>query len=492
MSQFFVNSSGGSGGEGILTINDIGPDGDNNFTIQPLNGIALAPITNGITIQNTEGASEFVVDSQGNANYTTIQAAITAAALVADSTTPQTVYIWPGTYAEDLSFKPWVNLFGLGDPRAESAVFVQGTNGASYSDPLTGNFSIENIKFYANAGGGTLSFASGSTSEVSLENVFSYSDNGGTAFQCTGGGMTIFVKNSYFNTNGSTGGNIYNITNGIYLNFFSVFSDYNTSFQQSVFSGSPIVDFSNCYISDAFLMFGSVTMRIINSTLITGGSGYSAIQKTGCNVTIYNSVLQGDATYLISGTGALTYDKMTSISGIPLDPGLTVTQLESITGPISFDEGIATLDTATQAAVNLVVLGTGTSALNTVSDTGTSGQVLTSNGNGNDPTWQDTSSGVYTIASITFSDSPYTVDITTTNYVSVDTSGGDVLVLIPNSPTQASYLVVKDASGNAATNNITISSVSGSVPIDTIFNYIVSSNFESYEFIFNTDHYEVF
>ena len=80
--------------------------------------ITLVPGTNSITIDasgsgsSTEGVSLFVVDSQGNAGYTTIQAAIDAAAMIATSTTPQTVWIWPGTYAESgsLALAPFVNL----------------------------------------------------------------------------------------------------------------------------------------------------------------------------------------------------------------------------------------------------------------------------------------------------------------------------------------------------------------------------------------------
>lgn len=88
--------------------------------------------------------------------------------------------------------------------------------------------------------------------------------------------------------------------------------------------------------------------------------------------------------------------------------------------------------------------------------------------------------------------SPYTV--TTTDYfISVDATAGPVTILLPDSPTANRQFVIKDRTGSALTNNITVTTVSGVTTIDTIGGTIVFDDiFESVECLFHGTNYEVF
>ncbi len=88
--------------------------------------------------------------------------------------------------------------------------------------------------------------------------------------------------------------------------------------------------------------------------------------------------------------------------------------------------------------------------------------------------------------------SPYTV-LVTDQYLSVDCSGGTVSLLFPNVPNAAQYWIVKDRTGSASTNNISITTVGGSVTIDGQTTYKITSNYGSIEILGNSQPtYEVF
>ena len=66
---------------------------------------------------------------------------------------------------------------------------------------------------------------------------------------------------------------------------------------------------------------------------------------------------------------------------------------------------------------------------------------------------------------VTFAMSPYTV-LSTDQYISCDTSGGAITLNFPNAPTFKQEWVVKDRTGNANTNPITITTPGGVVNFD--------------------------
>jgi len=84
--------------------------------------------------------------------------------------------------------------------------------------------------------------------------------------------------------------------------------------------------------------------------------------------------------------------------------------------------------------------------------------------------------------------SPYNVT-GTDYYISVETSTGAVTVRLPDTPTQGRVVVVKDRDGSAPTNNITVTTVSGTDTIDGITTgattFVMNTAYQSASFIFD-------
>ena len=81
---------------------------------------------------------------------------------------------------------------------------------------------------------------------------------------------------------------------------------------------------------------------------------------------------------------------------------------------------------------------------------------------------------------------------TSTDYfISVDTSVARTINL-PNAPTTGKSYVIKDRTGNAAVNNISVTTVGGAVLIDGLATQTMLDNYESMEVIFNGTSYEIF
>jgi hypothetical protein len=87
--------------------------------------------------------------------------------------------------------------------------------------------------------------------------------------------------------------------------------------------------------------------------------------------------------------------------------------------------------------------------------------------------------------------SPYTV--TATDYfISVDASGGSVIINLPDAPTANRQFIIKDRLGQSQVNNITIKSLTGASTIDGQASYLFNDNYESLECLFHGNNYEGF
>jgi hypothetical protein len=87
--------------------------------------------------------------------------------------------------------------------------------------------------------------------------------------------------------------------------------------------------------------------------------------------------------------------------------------------------------------------------------------------------------------------SNYTVAVTD-YYISVDSSGGPITVTFPNAPATDQIFIIKDRLGTSATNNITITTAGGAIDIDGSTSYIIKTNYEALNLLFNGTSYEVF
>lgn len=93
---------------------------------------------------------------------------------------------------------------------------------------------------------------------------------------------------------------------------------------------------------------------------------------------------------------------------------------------------------------------------------------------------------------VTFADSPYTVQ-SLDEFISVDTSGGPVTLLFPDSPTFKRIWTVKDRTGNASENPILITSVTAITSVDGTTTYHIRSNYAAINLIANNNPaYEIY
>lgn len=88
--------------------------------------------------------------------------------------------------------------------------------------------------------------------------------------------------------------------------------------------------------------------------------------------------------------------------------------------------------------------------------------------------------------------SPYTAT-STDYYISCDPTAGAITVKLPNAPTNFRMFTIKDRTGQASINNISITTVGGVVTIDGATTYTLAGNHGSVNLIFNnTGTYEVY
>jgi hypothetical protein len=86
---------------------------------------------------------------------------------------------------------------------------------------------------------------------------------------------------------------------------------------------------------------------------------------------------------------------------------------------------------------------------------------------------------------------PYTV-LATDQYLSVDCSGGIITVRLPNTPVLGQAFIIKDRTGSAAANNITVTTPGGATLIDGAATFVMNTAYESINVIGNGTSYEVF
>jgi hypothetical protein len=150
-----------------------------------------------------------------------------------------------------------------------------------------------------------------------------------------------------------------------------------------------------------------------------------------------------------------------------------------------------------QAGSNMA--SSGQAVLRLVADTGTaipSGGVINVNG---DQIYIGTAASGDTLViayaptytSVNAAASPYTVT-STDNYISVDVTGGAVTLLLPNDPGASRTFTVKDRGGMAATNTITVTTVGGVVLLDGATSFVMNTDYEAINILFNGTSYEIF
>ncbi len=233
--------------------------------------------------------------------------------------------------------------------------------------------------------------------------------------------------------------------------------------------------------------------------IITSGSGNTltatltgltprAVQLGATSTTLAQSNLGQNGQVLIGATGANpAFASLTSIGGtVTFTSGANSLNLEAGGSvPIQFttDSGIAV-----PVLGNINIIGT-PGAASAISSNAIN--IITS-GAGDTVTISQTLAQTMTgYRRITFADSPYTADADD-YYISVDSTGGSVTVLLPNAPNDWRMFIVKDALGQSDANNIMITTPGGIVLLDGATSYLIDTNYESLDFVFNSTDYEAF
>jgi hypothetical protein len=140
----------------------------------------------------------------------------------------------------------------------------------------------------------------------------------------------------------------------------------------------------------------------------------------------------------------------------------------------------------TASGNNINVVGHGVAA----SGVSTAGNIYTT-GSGSTLTINSTEAQFLTnYTAIATANSPYTV-LASDYYISVSTAGA-VTILLPNAPTTNRMFIIKDRTGGAAANNISVTTVGGSVTIDGVTTYTMNVNYAAITLMFNGTSYEVF
>lgn len=103
------------------------------------------------------------------------------------------------------------------------------------------------------------------------------------------------------------------------------------------------------------------------------------------------------------------------------------------------------------------------------------------------------STGLLTLnyTGVTFASSPYTV-LSTDTFIGVNSTSGPVTVLLPNAPAVGRVYIVKDISGTAFSNNITVTTAGGTVLIDLTTTLVMNTPLQAAQFLFNGTKYLIF
>lgn len=423
--------------------------------------------------------SPFVVAPGGA--YTTIQSALDAANAVGGGV----VWVRPGTYTEDLTLydnTQIVGAVGLGDL---GALIIIG----EHTPPTSGSFVLRNCKlqsatniFSSNAAGTSSVFIIDVAIDVTNGYVFNlpnWTASGGFAAFDIGeigstdcgwvnntGGATVFMTNI---TMGAGSANSM-ITSG-FVELYNCVVQCPVDFQ----TGTNGIAAGGTVFENTVTFSNNSSIDVYNSSFVTG-SNQSILYNTTGNSIISNVTINSSNNPCIggSGTGTLTLTDVSFINDSNLAGTLTLGT--SSVYPVDLANGELLIGSAGQPAT-AATLTAGTN-------------VTITNGAGSITIDANSQDFIVNITALDNTDSPYVV-LSTDFYMTCNVTSGVLTIQLPNAPTTGRIFVVKDANGNCATNNITVTTVGGVVTIDGSTSFVMNTNYESANFLFNGASYEV-
>jgi hypothetical protein len=527
----------------------VSPDGSGNINVIGGSGTVTVtgnPGTHTLTIETSNDGypiTPYVVGAAGIAGYQTVQSAINAAqALGSDAT----IYIQPGTYTEDLTLYDGIDIVG--------SIYTGTTIVGTHTPPTSGNVQFQDITLesathvFNSAAAGTTNI-SVVDCEVNVTNGYLFNllnwtgtlEVGETGFVGTNdgfvnntGGATI-VCNATEVGIGSGNEAIMSGTLILYNTYFLCPIDFQTGsdikadgcrFEQTVtLSNNSTGYFRECNFdtgaNSAVSHGSSAAVSISNSTIDSSnspaidGAGAGVLTLTGVDF-IDNTNIAGTLTVASGITYSGTYKSDYTDHGILLGQGSVsnivattagtngqlligatgadpaFASLTSTGSTIDFTAGANTLNLETSGSIATTFnadTGSATPSLGVLTVTGSKG--ITTSATGSTITIIGSGEKEIDITSLSDADSPYTV-LSTDYYMSCDVSLGVLTINLPDAPTTGRVYIVKDSGGDANTNNITVTTVSGVVTIDGSISRVMSTDYENLQFVFNGTSYEVF
>lgn len=191
-----------------------------------------------------------------------------------------------------------------------------------------------------------------------------------------------------------------------------------------------------------------------------------------------------------AGTSNVSLIAPSATAGIPYVSGGSAANPSFTTAVVAGGgTGVTTMTTAYAP----VCSGTSATGALQVASTGLSsvGYILTSTGSSSLPSFQaPPTTTTLTLTYISTSASTYVV-LTTDALIGVDSSGGARQVNLPNAPATGRIFTIKDSTGSAATNNITVTTVGGTVTLDGATTYVMNTAYQSIDVFFDGANYQI-
>lgn len=292
-------------------------------------GISTSGTASTLTLSNTLGLSPFVVGPTGN--FISIQAAITAANAVGGGV----IYVQAGTYTENLTFFPNINLVGaIGQVDAHICTIV-----GTHTPAISGQFSIYGIWLT----GATAVFSSSAAGSCQF-NFFN------VICEITGVGFTWDLPNwtgqinifDFLQTNSGTNGCINNptgtmgvviINSAIGLTQINATALINGPVEwdnmligiKCQYGGSGNININGgCQFLNTQIFTGSTTSTIVDSSFQTGSNAALTTSSSG-TISLAAVNISSSASPAIQGTGTVILEDVSFVQNNGIAGALTIT-----------------------------------------------------------------------------------------------------------------------------------------------------------------------
>lgn len=405
-----------------------------------------------LSIEDRTRTTALVVDPSSTlgirGTFTTIQSAITAAS------SGQTIFIRPGSYVESLTLKAGVNLVAYSCDGQNGSVSITGQSSATFA----GSCSLSGIRFIASASPSILITGSSATVINCINCFFSIEASGVTSFANQSSSASSQINLLSCNGNIATSGGGISVFQNTNSGSINIFSSYFTN------SGGEV--------SSSSCTAGNVT--IVGSTFFNpigcSGTGTinfidSYIQNSAINTNCLTVNSNGGCTLNVSGS---YLDSGTASAIFLTGSNATVNASNCTIKSSNANAIVRSASTPTIRFGNLVFVGTSS----VIDATLTQVPLVNSNN-----AVQIKTPGAY----------PYTT-IPQDAVILVDSSSARTITPLA-SPTTGQIHRIKDNTGSAAANNITITPSGKN--IDGVASFVINTNYGSADIVYNGTQWNV-